>query len=237
MGVTGPVGVIGPVASGGAGRAGAAVGGAGRGEGVSAPAARAATIAAPRATACFGCVSTATGRPRPEDTSSATRGIRELPPTSSTWSTASAARPADRSARSSAVTVSASVGRIISSSSARVTRTCVCTDGSSTGTRISLSSDSPSLACVHSMRSRDTAARAWGSSGSSDSYASSTEAVTRENSAASTSMPPRRSIPSGEPRIVKPPSASLRSTAASNVPPPRSYTATTAPSSTRSCDA
>ena len=34
-------------------------------------------------------------------------------------------------------------------------------------------------------------------------------------------------MPSGEPSTVNPPSASFRSTAASNVPPPRSYTATT----------
>ena len=39
-------------------------------------------------------------------------------------------------------------------------------------------------------------------------------------------------MPSGRPSIVKPPF--LRTTAASNVPPPRSYTATTEPGSTRS---
>jgi hypothetical protein len=79
------------------------------------------------------------------------------------------ARLAERTARSSAVTVSASGGRIISSSSARVTRTSVWIVGSSTGTEISVSSDRASLAWVHSMRRRDTAASACGSSGSSSS--------------------------------------------------------------------
>ncbi len=187
-----------------------------------APPRRAATaMAAPKGMASLGWASMAMGRPSSAPTIWATSGMRDEPPTSSTAPMSSAATPADRMARRRATIVSAIAGRIIASNSDRVSRTSVCSPGSSTGIDTSVSDDSASLASMHSWRSRATAAWAAGSSGSSRSSASPTAWRTWANTASSKSMPPSRSMPSGDPMISKP-SAVRRTAAASNVPPPRS---------------
>ena len=178
-------------------------------------------MAAPVHTAYLGWASTATGRPKADDTSSATSGVRDEPPTSSTAVMPWGSTSADRRARFMAVIESVSAGRTIASYSDRVRRTSVCRPGSSTGIDTSVSLESASLASTHSWRSRATAAWAAGSSGSSSSRAGLMAVATWWNTAWSKSTPPSRSMPSGEPRISQP-SPVLRSTAASNVPPPRS---------------
>jgi hypothetical protein len=114
--------------------------------------------------ACFGWVSTDTGRPRLDDTISATSGMREEPPTNTTVFRSSGEIPAEAIARRRASTVSRSVGRIIVSNSPRVRRTWLCTPGSMTATVASLSAESASLAPTQSWRSRNTALCTWGSS-------------------------------------------------------------------------
>jgi hypothetical protein len=148
--------------------------------------------------------------------------MRDEPPTSRTALISSDVTPAVRMARRRATIVSEIAGRIIASNSARVSLTSVCRPGSSTGIDTSVSDESASLASMHSWRSRATAAWAVGSSGSRRSSASPTAPRTWENTASSKSMPPRRSMPSGEPMISKLSSFVRRTAAASNVPPPRS---------------
>ena len=198
------------------------------------PRAPLASHAAPSATACFGWASTATGRSTSELTSWATIGIRDEPPTSSTECSSSGVHPADRMARFNASTEPYRAGRTMASSSDRVRRTSVTRFGSSTGIDVSVSDDSASLAWTHSSRSRATAATAAGSSSLSSDSLPPRASRTWLKTAASKSMPPRRSMPSGCPRMSKPVPV-LRSTAASKVPPPRSYTATMAPASMRCC--
>jgi hypothetical protein len=153
--------------------------------------------------------------------------MRELPPTRSTASTALGARPADRSAWRSAVVVAASGARTMSSNSERVRRTSPRpspTNG--TGTATAVSDDRVSLASTQSARSRASA------TGATADTSRPSAATTCPNTASSKSMPPSRSTPWGSPRISQA-VAVLRSTATSNVPPPRSYTATTDPGATR----
>ncbi len=189
--------------------------------GVAAPRRWATAMAAPKEIASLGWASMAIGRPSSAPTIWATSGMRDDPPTSSTALMSSSFTPADRMARRRATMVSEMAGRIIASNSERVSRTSVCRPGSSTGIDTSVSLESASLASMHSWRSRATAAWAAGSSGSSASRASPTASRTWANTASSKSMPPRRSMPSGEPMISKP-CAVRRTTAASKVPPPRS---------------
>ena len=122
---------------------------------------------APRATSCLGWVSSAVGTVNSRVSISLTSGIRELPPTSRMLRSVDGSTWADRSARPIAATVSVSAGRIISSNSARVTRTVVFSPGSATGTRVSTSVDRASLASTQSRRSRARPTVTAGSSGSS----------------------------------------------------------------------
>ena len=107
------------------------------------------TRGAERPIACFGSVSSATGRPSADVTSCATSGMRLEPPTSTTALRSEGCSPAVRSARVVAATVSSIAGRSIASSSARVSRTSVCRPGSSTGTIVCVSTESASFAAVH----------------------------------------------------------------------------------------
>ncbi len=204
--------------------------------GVAWPLRAATAMAAPKEMASFGWASMAMGRPSSAATICATSGMRDEPPTSSTALMSSSATLAERMARRSAVIVSLTAGRTMLSNSLRVRRTSVCRLGSSTGIDTSVSLESASLASMHSWRRRAMAASAEASSGSSWSRASPTASRTWATTASSKSMPPRRSMPSGVP-IDSNPLAVRRTIAASNVPPPRSYTATTAPGSRRRCDA
>ncbi len=135
---------------------------------------------------------------------------------------------APRSAREVAAMVSCSDGPIRLSSSARVSRTEVFRPGSETGMTVSTSADSASLASTQSRRSRVRASLTAVSFGSRSASAGPSVDRTCWKTASSKSTPPRCSTPSGLPRIVKP-SAVFSSTHTSNVPPPRSYTATRAP--------
>ena len=185
--------------------------------------------AAPLAMAFLGSASTATGRPSCSETSCATSGIRDEPPTSSTVVSCSGSQPADRTAVRSAVTVSSTCGRIIDSNSLRCRRTEPRAAGISTGIDTSVSAESASLASVQSRRSRATADRTAGSVSSRSVNAAGMPSRTCSNTTSSKSTPPRRSSPSGRPSNPKPavPDAAeagsaLRTTAASKVPPPRS---------------
>ena len=162
------------------------------------------TSAAPVAIANFGWASSATGRPVPARTISATTGIRDVPPTSSTRLTCSMVMPADATARSSARTVSATRGRTIFSNSSRVSRTSVCTPGSATGIVVSLSFDSASFARRHSTRSRAWPGSVLGSVRSAPDTSPPSDRSTWARTAWSKSMPPRRSMPSGMPMSSKP---------------------------------
>lgn len=100
-------------------------------------------------------------------------------------------------------------------------RTWVTLLGSHTLMEASVSEESTSLAMVQSSRSATMASTASASFGSRSLMAPSVASLTKFNTASSKSMPPRRSMPSGSPSISNEPSV-LRSTVASNVPPPRS---------------
>ena len=188
--------------------------------------------AAPIAMAFFGSVSTATGRPSWSETSCATSGIRDEPPTSSTAVSCSGVSPAEPTARRRAETVSSTWGRIIASNSLRCRRTDPWPAGVSTGMETSVSDDSASFASVHSRRTDATAESTAGSVSSSPSNASGRPSRTCSKTSSSRSMPPRRSTPSGRPirpnpavSMPAPPAlraVSLWTTAASNVPPPKS---------------
>ena len=128
--------------------------------------ARSATYAAPSAMVCLGCASTATGRPVVSRTISATSGIRDVPPTSSTRSSAVEPEAGAPAARPSASIVSRMRGRMMSSNSARVSRISVCRPGRKIATVASVSDESASLARRHSSRRRAIAARVAGSFGS-----------------------------------------------------------------------
>jgi hypothetical protein len=154
------------------------------------------------------------------------------PPTSSTCAMSAHVTPADATTRSSTASESASRGRTIASNSARVRRTDVRRFGSDTGISTSVSCDRCSLASWHSERSCISADLASGSAVSSANTWPSSTASTWAMIAWSKSTPPSRSTPSGVPTTDQAPSH--RTTAASNVPPPRSYTATSDPSATRS---
>ena len=113
-----------------------------------------------------GSASTLTGRPNDSASSVRTNGMRDEPPTSSTREMSALSRPAVRTARSSACTVSARRKRIIDSSSRRVTTTSRLPRGVATGTTVSVSADRRSLARRQSARSRESIARLTGSSAS-----------------------------------------------------------------------
>ncbi len=192
-----------------------------------------AAMAAPRAMECFGCASTATGRPSSPPTIWPIRGIRLEPPTSRIRSMSSIVSSALPTARRIAEMASARLGRISCSNSVRVRRMSVWTFGSITGMVTSVSLDSASFALTHSARSRATEFMVLASVASSSSKAPPSDRATKPNTASSKSIPPSRSMPSGLPRNSKPRSP-LRRVAASKVPPPRSNTATVMPGSMRS---
>ena len=191
--------------------------------------------AAPRAIASFGSASTATGRPSCSETSRATRGTREDPPTSSTADSWAGTSRAESIVRLSASTVSSTRGQINASNSLRRSRTDPCEAGVRTGIDTSHSLLSASLASAHSRRTAAMAESTAGSVSSRPSKASGSASQTWSNTASSKSTPPSRS-PSGRPSRPKP-WPSLWTTAASSVPPPRSYTAIVEPRSNRSAAA
>ena len=117
-----------------------------------------ATNAAPSAIECFGCASTAIGRPVDSRTISATSGMRDDPPTRRMRSTPSKPRLALLTARPSAPIVSVIRGRIISSNSSRVRRISVWRPGRTTWIVVSVSDERASFARRHSSRSRAMAA-------------------------------------------------------------------------------
>ena len=193
--------------------------------------------AAPFAIAFFGSASTATGRPSCSDTIWATSGIRDEPPTSSTAVSWSAPTPAEAMARRSALTVSSTCGWIIASNSLRCSRTDPCADrrehrdghlGVGGERLLGLGALAPQAGHRRQHRRivrvqpverlRQPARR---------------RARTPARRSRSRRAAPR---PAGLPRRLKP-CASLRTTAASNVPPPKSYTAIVEPGSTRSAAA
>ncbi len=137
-------------------------------------------------------------------------------------------RAAESTARTKASTVSPIDGRIISSNSERTSRTCVFSPGNRTGITTSVSADRASLASLHSCRNLATAETIAGSEISNSPHASPTLERTCSNTSWSKSIPPRRSMPSERPSSSNSASGSLRTIAASKVPPPRSYTPTVA---------
>ena len=179
------------------------------------------TSAAPSAMSCLGWVSSATGRPSAPASSSATSGMRDEPPTSTIAATCSGATSAERRTRRMESIVCSRVGRTSSSKSARVRRNVVLVAPMTTGSTVSVSVDSTSLAITQSRRTRSSAATVCGSSMSMPCSCGPSDRRTCWNTASSKSTPPRCSMPSGVPTMVKRP-PSLRSTAASKVPPPRS---------------
>ena len=190
--------------------------------------------AAPMATVVLGSASIAGARPNSAEISWETIGIRDEPPASRIASSCVPSMAADSSARCSVSMVRSRSGRIISSNSARVSRTRCRTPPSATGMVVSVSTDRASFASVHSRRSRATSGTMFGSFGSIWVSGTPAAAHTCSNSISSKVTPPSLSIPSGLPRTVNAVGESFRTTAASKVPPPRSYTARWAPTSTRS---
>ena len=128
---------------------------------------RPAAIAAPSDTACLGWLSTLTGRPVAFATSSPTRGMRELPPTSSVAVRSLGSMPALAMARIRAWTVWSSMGRISRSNSPRVRRTWVLWAGSSTGMSVDSWVERSSLAATRSRFSWASALATAGSLASS----------------------------------------------------------------------
>ena len=162
--------------------------------------------------------------------------MRDDPPTSSTASTSAARSPADATTRASASTVGRSSGPTSSSSSDRCSSTSWRSRGSHTGMVTDVSDDSASLASTQARRSCAMAVFCPGSPscGSLASWSAPRLRSTYPKTASSTSMPPSRSMPSVRPSDSNPPSVRRRSTVASNVPPPRSYTAIVRPGARRS---
>ena len=191
-----------------------------------------ASPAAPRATAYFGCASSTVGRPSASEIMCATSGIRVEPPTSSTAASSLGSTCADSSVRISVLIVVSTGVRIMASKSALLSCTSACRLGRNTAIVVSSSTDSVSLAATHSWRSRATVATFCGSRMSSAVSAPPVAVLTWARIASSKLPPPSCSMPSARPTIsIRP--ASLRSTVASKVPPPRSYTAIVAPSANR----
>jgi hypothetical protein len=85
-----------------------------------------------------------------------------------------------------------------------------------------VSDDSASFASTQSRRSCAIASSVPGSVGSNPFASAPMTRRTWPITAASTSTPPSRSMPSGSPRTVNAPSRPISSTTVSNVPPPRS---------------
>ena len=149
--------------------------------------------AAPIAVSALGFGATVTGRPRTSETTWVTSGRRADPPVSSTAETSSGLLPATSIARCSVAAVSSTAGRIISSNSARASRTVVSIPGSATGIRTSVSAESASLADAHSRRNRASAGRTAGSAGSMASQRSPSARRTWSNTISSKSSPPSSS--------------------------------------------
>ena len=181
--------------------------------------------AAPLAIAFFGSASTATGRPSCSETSCATSGIRDEPPTSRTAVSCVGGQPGggDGAAQRGDGLLERRADQLLELAAVQPHRARGA--GQQTGTDASVSELSASLASVQlaahpghgrqHVRCRSRRGR---------SNASGAPARTWSNTASSKSMPPSCSTPSGRPSRAKPGlrAASLRSTAASNVPPPRS---------------
>ena len=180
------------------------------------------------ATACLGSASTATGRPSSAETIWATSGIRDEPPTSSTECRSSGVRPGRARGPAQRLDVSATrrADHVLELGPGEPD--LVCTFGSSTG-----------------IDRRCPRQRLLGLDALPRSRATAAATAPGRPRRARASLPPRRvadvvehrgvEVDAAEPldalgwpRISKP-VAVLRSTAASNVPPPRSYTATMAP--------
>ena len=102
----------------------------------------------------------------------------------------------------------------------------------------SVSADSASLASVHSRRTAGHR-RQHGRIGLVQPVERLRQpgSTTCSNTSSSKSMPPSRSTPSGPAEEAEARARSLWTTAASNVPPPKSYTAIVEPGSTRSAAA
>ncbi|MEZ5231438.1 MAG: hypothetical protein R2749_01810 [Acidimicrobiales bacterium] len=183
--------------------------------------------------AFLGCSSSEAATPSSRSTSSATNGTREAPPTRSTLCNDRTSTPASSRVACSTPMLCATNGSIISSSSRRVRRTASRPDGSDTLIVAAMSVESASLAATTSSRTARMMRAEDSASGSRRCNAPSRQRSTKPMMASSKSIPPKRSRPRGSPRTSKD-SSVLRSTAASKVPPPRSYTATTAPVGTRS---
>ncbi len=120
-------------------------------------------MAAPSATAYFGCASTTVGRPSSSEIIRETSGIRDDPPTSSTAESWVGSTCAERSVRTRVPIVDSTGARIMSSNSARVSRTSKWRLGRNTGIVVSVSTESASLASTQSWRSRASAMPVCGS--------------------------------------------------------------------------
>ncbi len=184
---------------------------------------------APLATTSFGWASTRTATPSRSATICGTSGMREEPPASSTALRSVGATPARPNVSVTASIVWATIGRIICSNSARVIRTDVVNPGRIAGTSAEGSDDSATLASTHWRRRLASAATPSGVCRAACRCSAGRRSVTKWNTASSKSMPPSRAMPNGSIWWSNP-VPSRRRRATSNVPPPRSYTSSSAPS-------
>ena len=157
-----------------------------------------------RCRAWGGCPAPAAGRTPPDEQLADQRDPRR-PPTSSDRGQVGRLTPAERSARRSRRDgLARAPARIMSSSSARVSRTDGCGPAAAPGSTSSVSTDSASLASTQSRRSRASAAVAVGVVRVQlASAVAAARRATCRNTASSKSMPPRCSMPSGGPRMLE----------------------------------
>ena len=151
----------------------------------------AAACAAPEATTSLGSKALSTGRPRCPATISATSGIRDPPPDSTTPARSLGVMPAAAIVRSRACKVSVMYGRSAVSNSSRVMRTDVSSPGMTTLIDASLLVDKSCFATVHADRSRATARRTSSSLRSSCSNTPPSATATCLNTSWSNSAPPQ----------------------------------------------
>ncbi|HEU5471418.1 MAG TPA: hypothetical protein VFV67_12255 [Actinophytocola sp.] len=189
------------------------------------------TVCAPSATTSSGVSSSSTGTGSRARNSRASNGIRLEPPTRCTAVRSVPDSPAERTAPASNSTARSSSGPIVASNSALVSNASGSPPGSATSTCCCC--DSSSLARRTSSRSRDTSGSSASATGrvrsASSSRSPSTGRARRRCSIIrwSRSSPPRSGSPAQSTTVS--PVGSRRTTAASQVPAPKSSTASVAP--------
>ena len=185
---------------------------------------------APSATTSSGCSVTIGAMPNARCSALAASGIRLEPPTRNRPAMRSAGTPACRTRPAVVRTVRSTSGRAISSNSVRLSGT----SASSSGGRSVIEDvrDSISLPARTSSQSSSRSRASAVVSGWDSRFHAAAGAVRRSQSttAASTSRPPTSSSPSTA--TTSNPDPALRTTLASNVPAPKSYTTTAYPGAT-----